>query len=57
MKNFNTRFAVMVNTDKPQMVTDKGRVCIFTLRQAKEVIAQYKTKEISCQAIPYCEGR
>lgn len=56
MREYNTQFAVMVETpEKVGLIREKGRVCLFSMREARRVIAELKKTGCTCRAIPYCE--
>lgn len=54
MKSYNTGFAVMVKGK--DFIRDEGRVCIFSLIQAKRKMQELKAMGYEVQAIPFCRG-
>ena len=51
-KNMNTGFAVMV--EGGDFVREDGRVCIFSLIQAKMKMNELKAEGYEVRAIPFC---
>ena len=52
-KDYNTGFAVMVCGH--DFVKEDGRVCIFSIMQAKMKMKELKAMGYEVQAIPFCE--
>lgn len=45
MKDLNTRFAIMEETpEKVDFLRDGNRVCVYSLREAKRIVAELKEK-------------
>ena len=52
-KSFNTGFAVMV--EGGDFIREDGRVCIFSLSQAKVKQSELKKKRYEVRAVPFVE--
>lgn len=52
-KNFNTRFAVMV--EGGDFIREDGRVCIFSLMQAKMKMNELKRMGYEVRCVPYTD--
>lgn len=51
-KNYNTGFAVMICGH--DFIKEEGRVCIFSMAQARVKMNELKAQGYDVQAIPFC---
>ena len=52
-KNYNTGFAIMIVGH--DLYKEDGRVCIFSLAEARQKMKELKAMGYEVRAIPYCD--